>query len=58
MVSDQFLNKLQELWDAVMLDWPHWFDEDDNVYRLVRSFTRYHPWWPFTISGVVHAKNL
>ncbi|KAH0835786.1 hypothetical protein J3R83DRAFT_9629 [Lanmaoa asiatica] len=39
MVSDQFLNKLQELWDAVMLDWPHWFDEDDNVYRLCMQKT-------------------
>ncbi|KAI5997772.1 hypothetical protein F5J12DRAFT_785006 [Pisolithus orientalis] len=26
--------KLLELWDKVMLDWPHWFDEDNHVYCL------------------------
>ncbi|KAI9459973.1 hypothetical protein HD554DRAFT_2176757 [Boletus coccyginus] len=34
MVPDRFVDKLQELWDKVMLDWPYWFDEDDDVYRL------------------------
>ncbi|KAI9568077.1 hypothetical protein HD554DRAFT_2039168 [Boletus coccyginus] len=31
---DHFMDKLQELWDHVMLDWLHWFDEDDNIYYL------------------------
>ncbi|KAI9569772.1 hypothetical protein HD554DRAFT_2247270 [Boletus coccyginus] len=34
MVPNCFVDKLQELWDKVMLDWPYWFDEDDDVYRL------------------------
>ncbi|KAI9454021.1 hypothetical protein HD554DRAFT_2331831 [Boletus coccyginus] len=34
MVPDRFVDKLQELWDKVMLDWPYWFDKDDDVYRL------------------------
>jgi hypothetical protein len=38
MVPDRFVDELQELWNQVMLDWPHWFDEDDDVYRLVRTF--------------------
>ena len=41
MVLDCFVDKLQVLWDAVMLDWPHWFDEDNDVYCLVRIFARY-----------------
>ncbi|KAG9312846.1 hypothetical protein JVU11DRAFT_6276 [Chiua virens] len=39
MVPDRFLDKLQELWNTIMLDWPHWFDEDDNVYRLCMQKT-------------------
>ncbi|KAI9567639.1 hypothetical protein HD554DRAFT_2266893 [Boletus coccyginus] len=34
MLPDRFVDKLQDLWDHVMLDWPHWFDEDDSIYRL------------------------
>ncbi|KAI9566607.1 hypothetical protein HD554DRAFT_2040157 [Boletus coccyginus] len=33
-IPDRFVEKLQELWNHVMLDWPHWFDEDDSLYRL------------------------
>lgn len=39
VLPDRFVDKLQELWDHVMLDWPHWFDEDDNVYCLVGIWT-------------------
>ncbi|KAI6155585.1 hypothetical protein BKA82DRAFT_5878 [Pisolithus tinctorius] len=39
MVPDHFIDKLQELWDKVMLDWPHWFDEDDHVYHLCMQKT-------------------
>ncbi|KAI5998518.1 hypothetical protein F5J12DRAFT_784857 [Pisolithus orientalis] len=39
MVPDHFIDKLQELWDKVMLDWPHWCDEDDHVYCLCMQKT-------------------
>ncbi|KAI6154640.1 hypothetical protein BKA82DRAFT_31640 [Pisolithus tinctorius] len=39
MVPDHFIDKLQELWDKVMLDWPHWFDEDNHVYCLCMQKT-------------------
>ena len=41
MVPDHFMDKLQVLWDVIMLDWPDWFDEDDNIYCLVRIFAPY-----------------
>ncbi|KAI5997807.1 hypothetical protein F5J12DRAFT_785033 [Pisolithus orientalis] len=30
---------LDGIWDKVMLDWPHWFDEDDHVYCLCMQKT-------------------
>ncbi|KAI9462221.1 hypothetical protein HD554DRAFT_2316347 [Boletus coccyginus] len=35
MVPDRFVDKLQELWDKVMLDWPYWFDEDDDCMQKI-----------------------
>jgi hypothetical protein len=35
ITPDRFIDKVQEFWDVAMKDWPHHFDDDDNLFRLL-----------------------
>jgi len=61
-VTEGLATPMQYIWDRVMQDWPHTFDEDnDKIYRLVSSHPLLLPTADLTtiISALtVHAKNL
>jgi len=61
-VTEGLVTPMQYIWDHVMQDWPHTFDEDnDKIYRLVIGHPLLLPTADLTtiISALtVHAKNL